>query len=213
MAIEVNLAVRYAGIAAALLFAGAVIGFGAALQGFEQAQHPVALLGARGFNNALAFNFMAFVVPGILAGVVALALRLRLPAMAGWPLRIGAQLVFLAALAYIAMGLLPLDPQDLESKASGLHGTAWMLWSVALVPGLLLSGAALLQVPGWGRFAAVSLAAGFGVLVAGFLLTSVMPAGIAQRIAFGLWFAWLLLAAWPLGPRPEQAGQGAGGLP
>lgn len=213
MAIEVNLAVRYAGIAAALLFAGAVIGFGAALQGFVQAQHPVALLGARGFSNALAFNLLAFVVPGMLAGVVALALRQRLPATAGWPLRIGAQLVFLAALAYIAMGLLPLDPQDLESKASGLHGTAWMLWSVALVPGLLLLGAALLQVPGWGRFAAVSLVAGFGVLVAGFLLTSVMPAGIAQRIAFGLWFAWLLLAAWPLGPRPEQAGQGAGGLP
>ena len=42
---------------------------------------------------------------------------------------------WLAGKGFIAMGLLPLDPADLESDASRYHGTAWMLWCVAFVPG------------------------------------------------------------------------------
>lgn len=191
--------VRYAGIAAVVLFAVAVAGFGAALEGYLQSQYPVALLGAKGFPHALAFNLVAFVLPGMLAGVVAMDLRRRLPGDAGWPLRIGAQLVFLSALGFIAMGLLPLDPRDLESDASRFHGTAWMLWCVAFVPGACLLAAGLLRRPGWQRFARLSLLAAVVVLVAAFVLTSVIPAGIAQRLAFGVWLGWLVLAGLPRG--------------
>lgn len=184
-------AVRLAGIAAAVLFAAAVAGFGAALEDYLQTQYPVALLGARGFPRAFAFNLLAFVVPGMLAGVVALDLRRRLPEDAGWSARIGAQLVFLSALAFMAMGLLPLDPRDLESEASSLHGTAWMLWSVAFIPGSTLLALGLWSDRQWSRFARFGLAAALGVLVAAFVLTDVIPAGVAQRIAFGIWFAWL----------------------
>lgn len=194
-------AVRFSGIAAAVLFAAAVSGFGLALDGYVHMQYPVALLGANGFPRALAFNMLAFVLPGMLAGVTALELRRRLPRDAGWSLRIGAQLVFLSALAFIAMGLFPLDPQDLESDASRLHGTAWMLWSVAFIPGAVLLGAGLLSQPAWSRFAWASLIAAAGLLIAGFVLTDFMPAGAAQRIAFGLWFAWLALAGWPTSRR------------
>lgn len=187
-------AVRYCGIAAAAVFAAAVSGFGFALEGYVQMQYPVALLGATGFPHALAFNLLGFVLPGMLAGVTALELRRRLPRDAGWTLRIGAQLVFLSALAFIAMGLFPLNPQDLESDASRLHGTAWMLWSVAFIPGAVLLGAALLSQPAWSRFAWLSLIAAAGLLIAGFVLTDFMPAGVAQRIAFGLWFAWVAYA-------------------
>ena len=198
----INRAVKVAAIAAAVLFTSAVYAFGVALEGFVQAQHPVALLGARGFPHALPFNLIAFVLPGMLAGVVAIALRERLPRDAGWPVRIGAQLVFLSALAFIAMGLLPLDPNDLESNSSRMHGTAWMLWSVAFIPGAVLLGATLLSLPRWSRFAWASLIAAAGLLIAGFVLTDFMPAGTAQRIAFGLWFAWLALAGWPSGREP-----------
>ena len=183
--------VRFTGIAAAVLFAAAVAGFGAALEGYLQAQFPVALLGARGFPHALAFNLLAFVVPGMLAGVVAVDLRRRLPDGAGWLSRIGAQLVLLSALAFVAMGLLPLDPRDLESDASRFHGTAWMLWSVAFIPGAALLASGLWSDRHWSRFARLSLAAALGLLVAAFVLTDAIPAGIAQRIAFGIWFVWL----------------------
>lgn len=187
--------VNYAAIVAAVLFTSAVYAFGAALEGFVQAQHPVALLGARGFPHALPFNLMAFVVPGMLAGVVAMTLRRRLPPSAGWSLRIGTQLVFLSALAFIAMGLLPLDASDLESTSSRWHGTAWMLWTVAFVPGAVALGAGLLGHPGRSWFAWLCLGAAAGVLLAGFVFTDFMPAGLAQRIAFGLWFVWLAIAA------------------
>ena len=194
-----NRIARFSGVAAALIFTAALIGFGAAMQGYVHHQYPVALLGAMGFPRALGFNLLAFVLPGMLAGVVAMELRRRLPADAGWPLRIGAQLVFLSTLAFIAMGLFPLDPNDLESQRSQFHGTAWMLWSVAFIPGAVLLGATLLSRPGWSRFAWASLVAAAGLLIAGFVLTDFMPAGIAQRIAFGLWFAWLAYAGFPRG--------------
>jgi len=186
--------VKVAAIAAPVLFATAVYAFGAALEGFVQAQHPVALLGARGFPRALAFNLVAFVLPGMLAGVVAIALRERLPRDAGWPVRIGAQLVFLSTLAFIAMGLLPLDPNDLENNTSRMHGTAWMLWSVAFIPGALLLAFGLWRDRSWSRFARTSAAGAVGVFLAAYFLTGLIPAGIAQRIAFGLWFAWLAYA-------------------
>ncbi|MEP6907334.1 MAG: DUF998 domain-containing protein, partial [Pseudoxanthomonas sp.] len=172
----------------------ALCGFGVALEGYSQVRFPVALLGAKGFPHALPFNLLAFVVPGALAAVVAIRLRRILPRSAGWALRIGAQLVLLSALAFIAMGLLPLDPNDLESDASRWHGTAWMLWTVAFVPGAVLLGASLLTQPAEARLAWLSLFAAAGVLLAGFVFTDFMPAGLAQRIAFGLWFVWMAAA-------------------
>lgn len=184
-----------AGWLAACLFMAAVAGFGAALDGYSQLQFPVALLGAKGFPHALPFNLLAFVMPGMLAGVVAMSLRRRLPADAGWSLRIGVQLVFLSALAFIAMGLLPLDANDLESDVSRLHGTAWVLWTVAFVPGAVMLGAGLIANPVTSRFAWISLIIAAGMLLAGFVFTDFMPAGLAQRIAFGLWFAWMVIAS------------------
>jgi hypothetical protein len=97
------------------------------------------------------------------------------------------------------MGLLPLDPRDLESAASRFHGTAWMLWCVAFVPGACLLAAGLSRQPGWRLFARLSLLAALVVLVAAFVLTSTIAAGIAQRLAFAAWLGWLILAALPRG--------------
>src|SRR3546814_14653193 len=67
-----------AAIVAVVLFAAAVAGFGAALDGYSQAIHPVGLLGARGMPHALAFNVLGFVLPGVLAALVAWRLRASL---------------------------------------------------------------------------------------------------------------------------------------
>lgn len=184
---------RHAGIAAALLFAVAVYAFGAALPGYLQSQHPVALLGATGIPRGLAFNLVGFVLPGLLACVVAIALRGSLRE-ATWPSRIGAQLVLLSALGFIVMGVLPLDPTDLDSESNRAHATAWMLWCVAFVPGAALLGVSLWGQCAWRMFALVSLLAAASVPIAAFMLTDTMPAGIAQRIAFAVWCGWLMIA-------------------
>lgn len=190
---------RLAGVAAALIFVVVLGGFGARLDGYLQSVYPVALLGARGFPNAAAFNLLAFVLPGMLAAAVTLGLRLRLPRNANWLPRIGAQLVFLSALGFIAMGLLPLDPRDLESDASRFHGTAWMMWCLAFVPGACLLAAGLQRFPEWRLFARLSVLAAMIVLVAAFVLTSFIAAGIAQRLAFAAWLGWLAWAGWQHG--------------
>src|SRR3546814_13949676 len=81
-----------AAIVAVVLFAAAVAGFGAALDGYSQAIHPVGLLGARGMPHALAFNVLGFVLPGVLAALVAWPLRAGLDCGAPWGARFRAGL-------------------------------------------------------------------------------------------------------------------------
>ncbi|MFT3756582.1 MAG: DUF998 domain-containing protein [Pseudoxanthomonas sp.] len=185
---------KFAPLLAAAAFAIAVLVFGARLEGYSQALHPVALLGAKGFLNATAFNVLAFVLPGALAACTALGLRAALPAQARWPLRIGAQVLLLVALAFAALGLLPLDVIDLENPASRLHGSAWMLWCLAFAVGGLLLGFGWLRAgngPARASFAAVAV-----VVFAAFFLPALVSPGFAQRLAFAGWWIWLAWVGW-----------------
>lgn len=175
-------------VAALALAATAAVGFGLASPDFSQLRHPVALLGASGEPHAFAFNLLAFVAPGLMLAWAAMALRGRMRD-ACWPARIGLQLAMLSALAFAAQGALPLDPYNLLAPASRLHALAWTLWWVAFVPGALLSAAGDRGM----RVAGVLI--GFAVPAVALLGAYVMPAPVAQRIAFVLWFAWWLHAA------------------
>lgn len=186
---------RWSGPAAAMAFAVALAGFGLALPGYSQVWHPVAVLGAMGVPHALGFNVLGFILTGVLAAAAALDLRRRLPEDAGWPLRVGAQLILLSALGFAAMGLLPLDPQDLDNPASSLHATAWMLWWVALVPGALLMALGLRGRPSWRLLVRASVVAALLVLFVALLAVEVMPAGVAQRLGYAAWLGWLCVAS------------------
>ncbi|WP_442253258.1 DUF998 domain-containing protein [Stenotrophomonas pavanii] len=188
---------RWLGLLAAVAFVLAVAGFGAGLDGYAQGRHPVALLGARGVPHALAFNLVGFVLPGLLAAGVAERLRRTLPTGAGWAPRVSSQMLLLAGLAFAAMGALPLDVDDLHGPASQLHASAWMIWVLGFVAGsVLLAVSGLRQAHG--RALGV-LALGCGVLaaLAAFALQGVLPAPLAQRLAFACWAVWLA-AALPL---------------
>lgn len=179
------------GAVGAGLFILAVIGFGAALPGYLPLGHPVALLGALGVPHALAFNVLGFVLPGLIAVVVALRLLARVPRTAPWSLRVGGQMLLLSGLAFAAMGLLPLDASDIESPASQYHASAWMVWVLAFVPGAVLSGLGERAVSGGRRLAAVHLVAGVITGLGALVLQMVMPAPLAQRLAFVAWAVWL----------------------
>jgi hypothetical membrane protein len=186
-----NRGLQYAGLAGAAVFAAAVIGFGLALPGYSQSAHPIAVLGAKGFPHATAFNLLGFVMPGLLASVVMLELRLRLPTGAGWSLRIGAQLLLLSSLGFVALGLLPLDPADLHNASSSYHATAWMLWWVAFVPGAALVATGLRGQTAWLTVMRVSVIAALLLLALVLFAVDWLPAGTAQRVAFAVWWAWL----------------------
>lgn len=189
-------------IVAGLSFVAAVAGFGSALEGYSQAIHPVGLLGARGLPHALAFNVLGFVLPGVLAAFVAWRLRMAVGDGAPWAARIGAWLALLAALAFAAQGLLPLDPRDLESDASRLHATMWTLWWVSL-----LAGAVLLAVGSRSRGPSRALGAASAVLAVVIVLLAMLPLdllapAVAQRVVFAAWLAWLawvVVAGWRVG--------------
>ena len=166
---------------AALLFAAALLVFGAASPDFSHVRHPVALLGAHGEPNALAFNLSGFVVPGLLLAWRAFAWR-SLRADANLLTRIGLQLLLLSALAFAAQGVLPLDPTNLVAPASRVHATAWTLWWIAFAPGALCIGIASRRWAGLALALGVPALALFGALA--------MPAPLAQRIAVVAWFGW-----------------------
>jgi hypothetical protein len=195
---------RWAGLAAAACFALALGGFGLALDGFAQDLHPVSVLGATGVPRALGFNLLAFVVPGALAAMLALRARGALTGSAALAARLGWTLALLAALAFAAQGLLPLDLDAPDQARSRLHGAAWAMWEIAFVAAtvlLALAGARTRPV-----VAAGHAMAGAAVLVFASLAGDAMPAALVQRVAFAAWLIWLAWTGWTVvtGSRPER---------
>lgn len=191
---------RWLGLAAALLLVLAVVGFGSALHGYSQVAHPVTWLGAHGIPNALGFNLLGLVLPGALAVAVAERLRRGLPAAAGWAAGVGSQMLLLAGLAFIAMGLLPLDfedQMDMQGPVSKLHASVWMVWTLAFIAGGVMLGIARLRATGGRRLGMLALGCGIGAGVAAFALPGILPAALAQRLALACWALWLA-AALPL---------------
>lgn len=196
------------GSLAAVTFVGALLVFGQLLEGYRQGLYPVALLGADGVPRAAAFNALGFGVPGFLAAAVAWRLRGALPAAAPLLARLGTWMVLISGIGFSLQGLLPLDPQDLDSPASRAHSLAWMLWWVAFTPGALAYG--LGMGPGRGRGGSrqgdvglrLSRVASLSGLVLAVLVCGcaafaggLLGPAVAQRIAFGAWFAWLVVMA------------------
>lgn len=180
---------------ATLLFWGSLLAFAAALDGYSQTMHPVALLGASGIARALAFNVLAFVLPGLLLAVVAWRWRTAMADNAAWFSRIGLRLALLSALAFALQGLLPLDPQDLEADASRLHAAAWMLWWLAGVAAMVFCAAGAWRDSSNRAWTILSLLAAALLACLPLLAMSTLvdwPPPVAERCAFAVWFAWLL---------------------
>jgi hypothetical membrane protein len=158
---------------------------------YSQLRHPVGLRGAAGLPYALAFNLLLFVVPGVLLAMTGQVLRGLLQG-SGWLVRIGIVLVQLSALAFAMQGVLALDPSDMEATTSRMHALAWMLWWIAFVPGALLLALGARRSP---AFALASLSAALLVPLLAVFAPIGPWVGIAQRLAFALWFGWWLFAA------------------
>ncbi len=187
--------VRWAGPASVVIWLVALAVFGARLPFYDQMRHPVSLLGATGVPGAGSFNALGFVLPGLLAALAALGLVLRMPATASRPLRVAGQMLLLAGLAFAAMGVFPLDAQDIENRASQAHASVWLLWLVAFCAGAAMLRVGAARDAAWRPVATLAVACAVWMLCSAFVFGSVMPVAMAQRLAFLGWALWLALLA------------------
>ncbi|WP_313256161.1 DUF998 domain-containing protein [Stenotrophomonas sp.] len=185
----------WAGPVAAVVWLLAVFGFGMRLEGYDQLRHPVSLLGAHGVPGGTAFSMLGFVLPGVLAAAAALDLALRMPVSAPRALRVGGQMLLLAAVAFATMGLLPLDVEDIENRASQYHASAWLLWLVGFSAGALALRLGSARDAAWRPLANLAVGCALWSLCSAFLFEIALPVAMAQRLAFLGWLVWLLGAA------------------
>lgn len=190
-----NRAARAAGHAALLFFVlgAGIFGARAAAQanGFSHRTYPLAWLGADGVSGAVWFNLFGFLLPGLLAAIALWPLRAALPQDARWAARIGAQLVMLSAFAFAAQGALPLDLEDPDGVASGLHALAWTAWCLAFCSGALTLAWGLRSRQPRPRIIVMCALAGIAVPLLAFAAPLWLPSAFAQRVAFLLWFGWV----------------------
>ena len=186
-----------AGLVAGPLFALALAWFAAPLPDYRHADHPPALLGAIGYPGAAPWNLVGYGLVGMLALLATQALYLALRnAAAGRVARIGATLALLAALAFIAQGIFPLDlDQAIDVGASRHHVAAWNLWWIAAVAGVLLTAHGARRLPGWRTLLPVGVVAAGLIVVALLVGMGNLGNGWLQRIALAAWFGWLAWAS------------------
>ncbi|HEV2815995.1 MAG TPA: DUF998 domain-containing protein [Allosphingosinicella sp.] len=188
----------WAGPAAAALFAASLLGFAAIrTDGYSHATKAVSELGAVGAPNALAFNLLGFVLPGLLVAALAGGLRAALKSSAG-PLLLG-----LSGLFFLGAGVFPVDMTATGSALSVTHLAMAQLSGLAFAIAVFPLGSAMRRHP---HFAALGRVTPWFLL---FLLTnvawqvvwqatgSILP-GWGQRIAFGGYFVWTALAGYRL---------------
>ncbi|HHW4679537.1 MAG TPA: DUF998 domain-containing protein [Xylella sp.] len=187
---------RSTGTMAAIMFTASVTCFALALPEYRHMLHPVALLGAQGMPHAHLFNVFGFLIPGVLAAILATCLMTRHTKHASWSLRIGMQLVMLSGLAFAAMGLLPLDLAELEGRATQYHATAWLLWVIAFSSATFLFTTSLLARQAFKPLMWATFIAGCIVVVSSFGPAGHSHPALAQRIGFSAWIIWLMLAGW-----------------
>lgn len=190
-----SLSPRLFAIAALACFVVALLGFGAVLPGYSQATNPMALLGARGVPRWLAFDALGFVVPGMLAwwAHVRAGWRWQTRTLPMGPVAaIGWTLCTMAALAFAAQGMLPVDATKGFGYGVGrLHTAAYMVWWIAFA-----AGAVLLAIGGGEnaplRRVRIGTLAALVVVIAFVLLVAIPGApALGQKIAFAVWFVWL----------------------
>lgn len=179
---------------AAVMFLASLLGFAAVrTDGYTHGTKAVSELGALGAPSALAFNGLAFIIPGLLVVLLAVAVRRTVGPGLGW---VGPTLVALSGIALVAAGVFPADMSDRSSPVSSVHYAGAVLTGVFWSLSLFWIGPGLGTRPG---FEAISRVTPWFVLfpVANLLWQVAYVFGFGetpgwgQRIGFLGYFFWL----------------------
>lgn len=186
------------GPAAAAFFAVSLTGFAATrTDGYSHATKAVSELGSLDAPNALAFNLLGFIAPGVMLILFALALLHWSKKRAGPLLLMGSGVMLALA------GIAPANLDDYSAVTSQLHALgaigSGVLWVIALFwLGPMLRRDFGLEL--WGRITpwfATFLFANIGWQIA-FRATGLVMPGWGQRIGFMGYFAWIAVTGFLL---------------
>jgi len=190
---------RRAAVAAAVVFWPALFAFAAMYPGYSHYTRAISGLGAFGAPHALAWNVIGFVVPGLLlawcGGGVALAIQDRRRSLF-W-------LLVISGLAFAGAGVFPAEMRNgvpvMQSGWTAAHVVIISASGLPWVVGALLLIGRVRRSQRWRHLtvATIGLAilavAGLGTnIVSGSIPVLADAPGLAQRIAFGAYFAWFL---------------------
>lgn len=149
-------------------------------------RHALAIPGARGMPDAGIFNLLAFIVPGAALLAAAAWRRWQARDHSGMAVGIALWLLALAGLAWLALGLFPIDGGDLAGEGSQHHAAVWMLWLIAASAAVV----ALVVGSAKGQRGVMGVLAVSWLVVA--LVLPVLLGGWAQVLAAVAWMAWPL---------------------
>jgi hypothetical membrane protein len=177
------------GLIAPFLFLGAIVGFAALRPDYSHLTSAVSELGVQGAPHATAWNAVGFVAVGSL--IVALAWGL-FQAQSMW---LGSALLGLSGLGFVGAGLFAADMADHSSLATRAHIISSLVSFAAFVLGAFVLGWQLVRRSGWRVVGGLSLALGLMAILTMPLREMSVPPGVAQRVSFFLYLAWVELIA------------------
>lgn len=190
-----------AGVLASVVFWSALFAFAALHPDYTHFHKAISELGAFGAPNAIAWNLIGFIVPGILLAVCGGGIAMQVDGRRT-PLY---WLLIISGLGFSGTGVIPTVMQDgspvLESAWTMGHivmtfisGFPWIIATVILVLHVKRSTA-------WRQLTLTCLVLSVFAIASLFvnILSRGLPflaenPGLAQRIAFSFYFAWFLIA-------------------
>ena len=187
----------FLGIGAFVVFWLASFILGAIRPDYSHVVNTISELGAIGTPNAILWNIIGFIVPGIFlaiaGGVIAKSVSLGKSKV----ITLACVLLVLAGLAVAGQGIFPAEMKDgIANTASSstrghflfslLSGAAWALGALMLVRPMKRS-------PHWHGWHIVSATLVVLTVIISLSLRSVMPDGLAQRTGDVFFFAWFLI--------------------
>lgn len=185
------------GVAVCIIFWVAMLILGALRPSYSQLVNDISELGAIGTPNAIVWNIVGFIIPGLCLALVGerLALvidrrRKRAASLARW-------LLFLFGLGIAGQGVFPAVMENgvpvITSWRTQAHLLVSVLSGLAWIAGLILLIAPMRRNPQWRNWYLVNVIAILVVIAGSFARGGRLPDGSIQRIVDAIVFAWFLL--------------------
>lgn len=191
-----------AGIAASVMFWTALFAFAAVHPGYTHSHKAISELGAFGAPHALAWNLIGFITPGLLLATCGAGLGRSIEASG----RVTAVywLLVISGVGFAGTGVIPAEMRQgspfMQSPFTVGHVAMTFLSGIPWTIAAFLIIGRVTQNPVWRHsrgiciVLAVACVAGFAVNILAPAVPMLAPRpGLAQRISFGIYFAWFLI--------------------
>jgi hypothetical membrane protein len=176
------------GLIAPVWFSVALVAFAAVRTDYSHLTKAVSELGAIGAPHALAWNIVGFGAVGMLIVIFAAGIWRQANAA------LAASMIAISGIAFAAAGVFPADLSNLNADSTRLHILASLVSFAAFAAAVPVMGWSLWR-SGYRRLAVTAVALGVAAVASVLLRETGIPPGLAQRINFLAYLAWIAMIA------------------